>query len=382
MLLLVLVAAWLPTTDGRIAVGNLDAQIAGLTRAGDHGRELLELYLTRAQYLGSPGDYDQAEAIVEQMVRTPQHDMPLRPYFFRVQVRAALHQFRAAFADADRLYTYFGPTDAMEALRASLWQATGDEEKALPILEKRAKQHADLQSLGQLAVLKGLLGEVDEAERLFREGEASYHDASPFAVAWLEFQWGLMCERAGRLSTARELYQSAYERLPQYAPAIGHLAGVLAHLGEKERAIRLLEPLADRLDDPEYAAQLLTLRPDEKLRARAAKRYNQLLKKHPEAYADHGARFFLGQPRAIELAKLNLANRHTDEAYQLLIDALLAAKKDACPAAEEALRQRPRAGMFLRVAVANAWTRCGKMSQAEKLLSAPAPSPPATTPPR
>jgi Flp pilus assembly protein TadD len=381
-LLLVLVAAWLPTTDGRIAVGNLDAQIAGLTRAGGHGQELAGLLLTRAQYLGSPADYDHAEAITEEIVRTPQHDLPLRPYFLRAQVRMALHQFRAAQADVDRLYSFFGPTDAMQALRARLWEATGDEEKALPIFEQRAKQHADLQTVGQLAVLKGTLGQVEEAERLFGEAEASYHDASPFAVAWLEFQWGLLCERTGRLSTARERYQSAVERLPQYAPAIGHLAGVVAHLGEKERAIRLLEPLADRLDDPEYAAQLLTLRPDEKLRARAARRYDQLLKKHPEAYADHAARFFLGQPRAIELAKLNLANRHTDEAYQLLIDALLAAKKDACPMAEEALRKRPRAGMVLKIAVANAWTRCGKMSQAEKLLSAPAPSPPATTPPR
>src|SRR4051794_36668602 len=88
--------AGLATTDGKIAVGNLDAQIAGYQRAG-HQAELIGVYLTRAQYLGAPGDYDQAEELAEALVRRSPREA--RPYLLRAQVRAALHQFKGALSD-------------------------------------------------------------------------------------------------------------------------------------------------------------------------------------------------------------------------------------------------------------------------------------------
>jgi predicted Zn-dependent protease len=369
----------LPTTDGRIAVGNLDAQIAGLSRAG-HQQELVGAYLTRAQYLGAPGDYDQAEELAGELVRRSPREP--EPYLLRAQVRAALHQFGGALADARQAEKLGARKEALEALRAGVWQAMGDEEKALPFRENQARVRPDIESLGQLAVLEGQRGRIDEAERLFARAQDSYRDVSPFPLSWLYFQWGLLNERAGRISAARELYQAAHDRLPEHAPATGHLAGALAATGDKEQAIQLLSPLAERLEDPEYAAQLLQLRPDEKLRARTAQRYDELLRKHPEAFADHAARFYAGQPRALELARKNLANRHTDEAWQLYIESLLAVKHGACFAADEAVRQRTRPGAGLRVVVAKAWVGCGKMSQAEKLLTNTAPSPPPATPRR
>src|SRR6185436_8686043 len=147
-----------------------------------------------------------------------------------------LHQFRGALADA-RQAEKLGAN--VEALRAGVWQATGEEELALPFRERRARERPDIESLGQLAMLEAQRGRLDEAERRFSEAEASYQDVSPFAVAWLAFQWGLMEERAGRISAAREQYRTAHERLPDYAPATGHLAGALAASGEKEQAIAL-----------------------------------------------------------------------------------------------------------------------------------------------
>jgi tetratricopeptide (TPR) repeat protein len=355
-LIWLLLLAWGPLTDGKIAVGNLDAQIAGL--AG-HPGERARLLLTRAQYLGSPADYDLALALV------PPQDRELRG-----EVEAALHQFRLALADARSA----GAGD----LLASVQQAMGDEEMALPFRSKRAGR--DLQSLGELAVLEGVLGRFSEAEQHFAEAQASYHDVSPFGPAWLEFQWGLLEERQGRLAEALQHYEEAHRLLPDYAPATGHLAGALAMSGDRLRAIRLLTPLADRMEDPEYAAELLALQPDEQLRARATRRFDALVKKHPEAYADHAARFFLGRARAVELARRNLDNRHTDEAYALLIDALISVNQDACGVADKAWQQRPHAGAQLQVAVAKAFSRCGKLSQAEKVLTAP--SPPPTTPRR
>jgi hypothetical protein len=373
ILLLLALLDWGPTTDGKIAIGNLDAQIAGLLRAGHHA-EAVGPYLIRAQFLSAPGDYDQAEELAEMLLkRSPQKAQAL---LRRAEVRAALHEFTRALADARQAEKLDASLD-IEALRAGVWQATGEEEKALPFRRRAAEKRRDLESLGQLASLEGQLGHADEAERLFAEAQAAHHDVEPFGPAWLELQWGLLEERRGLGLAALEHFQAAHRLLPDYAPATGHLAAALAARGDRLQAIRLLTPLADRLEDPEYAAQLLTLQPDDQLRSRTAKRYDELLRKHPEAYADHAARFLLGQPRALELARQNLANRHNDEAYQLLISALMALKRDACAVADDAFQRRAHPGAPLRVAVAQAWSRCGKLSQAELLLKEPSP-PPAT----
>src|SRR5262249_49504814 len=141
----------LPTTDGKIAMGNLDAQIAGLAHAG-HEEELVGAQLTRAQYLGSPGDLDRAEQLAEGLVRRAPREP--RPYLLRAQVRAALHQFRGALADAAHAERLGAQPEALQALRAGVWQAMGDEEQALPLRERLARLRPDIESLGQLAVLK------------------------------------------------------------------------------------------------------------------------------------------------------------------------------------------------------------------------------------
>jgi hypothetical protein len=64
--------------------------------------------------------------------------------------------------------------------------------------------------------------------------------------------------------------------------------------------------------------------------------------KHPEAFADHAARFYLGAganpARALQLAKLNLGNRTTPEAFDLALTAALQAgdAKVACAIADHA----------------------------------------------
>jgi tetratricopeptide (TPR) repeat protein len=90
---------------------------------------------------------------------------------------------------------------------------------------------------------------------------------------------------------------AAHRRLPDYAPAQGHLAEVEAALGETDSAIARLRPLTITSDDPDYPAQLARIlsevgRVEEarEWRARAAARYDELLARHPEAFADHAGR--------------------------------------------------------------------------------------------
>jgi len=105
-------------------------------------------------------------------------------------------------------------------------------------------------------------------------------------------------------------------------------------------AIALVRPLVEQSDDPEYAGQLSSLLADSgardeaaALRARAAARYDQLIARHPAAFADHAARFWLGPgadaSKALTLARLNLAARRTAESQSLLAAAEHAAKPRA-----------------------------------------------------
>jgi methionine synthase II (cobalamin-independent) len=74
--------------------------------------------------------------------------------------------------------------------------------------------------------------------------------------------------------------------------------------------------------------------------------YAALVEKHPDAFADHAARFLLKDEPAIALplALRNLKLRQTTEAYDLALDASLAAgdSDQACRVAKEA-RARPHA---------------------------------------
>ncbi|MGA7050780.1 MAG: hypothetical protein WBZ37_05810 [Mycobacterium sp.] len=81
-------------------------------------------------------------------------------------------------------------------------------------------------------------------------------------------------------------------------------------------------------DDPDYPAQLARTfsdvgRVEEAggCRARAAARYDELVARHPDAFADHAAEFWLDagadQHRALALARRNLEVRQTPRAHEL-----------------------------------------------------------------
>jgi tetratricopeptide (TPR) repeat protein len=119
-------------------------------------------------------------------------------------------------------------------------------------------------------------------------------------VASLDFRRGLMWLGQRDLQTARAWFDVAVGRVPAYAPALGHLAEVDAALGARDAAIDRLRPLVASSDDPEYAASLASVLSDagypqeaEHWRISAAARYDELMLRHPEAFVDHAADFWL-----------------------------------------------------------------------------------------
>jgi tetratricopeptide (TPR) repeat protein len=338
-----MMAAQIRTTDGTIALVNLEAQIeslelqaAGGGLTGRWGAELVDRLTLRGQILGRIADYERAVALAEQLACHASADG--LAFLVRARTRTLLHRFEEALADldvADRL----GMAGAeVAAERAAIFQAVGRYDEAMALCRAAVGRRADFETLWALAALHAERGEIDAAEHLFGESCGRFRGVSPFGLAQLEFQRGHMWQEQGDLWRAREWLRAAWFRLPAFAQAAGHLAEVEAALGERESAIDRLTRLAGASDDPHYAAQLAGIlaeagRLEEAgvWRARAEARYDELMARHPAAFADHSAEFFLtvgGDPqRALGLAKQNFAVRQTPRARALLSRAVLACEQ-------------------------------------------------------
>lgn len=352
------------TTSGALAISNLSAQIAGLEAAvkghpakGEEQADLVQLLLLRAEILGVIRDYERAQGVADEMVKTAP-DKAIS-YLTRAQVRAALHLFEDANADLDEAARRGAHVSQTRGTRAAILAAVGKYDEALALRREAREARPTLWSIGSEAALLGEMGRFEEAARLFEESPRKYRDTSPFPIAQLEFQEGLMWERAGEKERARELFEAARERLPAYAHAVSHLAAMEPYA----RGIELLRPVVDRSDNPEYAAQLAELYrrrgeagEADALLERAKARWNALTERFPEAFADHAARFWLGaggdRPKALELAKKNAALRKTEASLDLLLSTALAAgsEESACEAAKAGIMLPYASAMFRSMA--------------------------------
>jgi tetratricopeptide (TPR) repeat protein len=295
-------------TAGAIAMINLQAQIDGLEQLVAGGRaaisvqvELIELITLRGQVLGRIGDYEWADERAEQLTRdAPADGMAI---VARARARARFHRFADALADLDAAQRLGADPALVDAERAGVFQAIGRYEAALTIYNEAAK-------------------------KLFDESRSRYRGVSPFPLALLDFQRGLMWLAQGDLHRALTWFVAAVRRVPAYAPAQGHLAEVEAALGEPEAAIARLLPLTASSGDPDYTASLARILGDAgraeeaaEWRNKTAARYDELMARHPEAFADHAAEFWLDAGDAVRarpFAQMNLEVRQTPRAHELL----------------------------------------------------------------
>jgi tetratricopeptide (TPR) repeat protein len=333
------------TTNGAIALRNFEAELAHAEQRLSEQptdpqrlRAMVDLRMVRAQFLGVLADYDQALELADRRVQATPEDP--QAYLQRANVRGRLHHFEEALADLTKAERRGLKGLAIDEPRAAILQATGQVAEALRLHRAAAEERPRLETLAGLAGLMAEEGRFEEAEKLYAQARAAYRDVSPFPVAWLEFQEGLLWESAGNLERAGQSWAAAHARLPAYSAAATHLAEVEAAAGRTEKAIALLRPVVERSDDPEYAAQLAGLlrgagkeAEAQQLLARAKAGFEHWTARHPLAFADHAARFWLGlgaDPRkALALAETNLASRRTAEALELYWEAVTAADAKA-----------------------------------------------------
>lgn len=319
----------LNTTSSGIAIANLDQQIAQLR--DEPGVE--ELLLVRSRFLGDYDALDRASSLAEGRFATS------RELLLRARARSAVHRFADALADVAAAERSGAEAGEVAALRASIFVATGRAAETIPLLEARLVRHAGYASRTALASAYASLGRLADADRLYAEALADLDTTLPFPYAWIYFARGMMWAEQGRdQARAETLYAQALTYLPEFVTANIHLAELEVALGDTKSAIGRLECVAQSTNEPEALALLgvLHMRTGGATRgareiAQAKRRYEWLLARHPLAFADHAAEFYLGAgadpERAWVLAQQNLANRPTDRAAALTIKAAEASRR-------------------------------------------------------
>lgn len=349
-------------TSGRIAVANLSASIEALERHRVQGagfedlRTLSDLLFLRGDLLGWIADHDQAErAAIEAVTTAPD---PAAALFLRGRLAARFHRFEEAGALLDGALAAGFPVRAVDAERATVFQATGRYGEAMWLRERLAVQDPGMPTLGALASLQAEMDRWVAAERSYETALAVDTSLSPLPCGQLLFEWGVSAMRRGALDRAEEIFTQLDAVLPQHVPARGHRAEVALAHGHADAALALITPLLEVSDDPRYrgtSATILAARGDREAAARDADRataaYELLLARRPEAYADHAAAFFAGignrPERAVELALLNARLRDTARARRLLArarDAAARAAERATHVTHEGGSRRARTG--------------------------------------
>jgi tetratricopeptide (TPR) repeat protein len=322
-------------TDGEIAVINLEsarrsawAQFARDPRLPGAAETIVEYERLAAQFLGDLDALDRMDALASQFADV---DHSYRAALVQAEVASSAHRFADARGHLAHAARMGGSAEAIERQRLAIDQACGVELDAVLAARRRiATASGRLEDLVPLGAVLADLERFAEADAVYRRAFDAYDDVSPFPLAWVCFQVGVLWGELAHIPNPDDAalwYHRAIAYLPGYVKARVHLAEIYADQGDIGEAESLLLPaLASR--DPEVCWRLADLLfaqgrfEEAKTQFDAARSgFDELLEKHVLAFADHAAEFYAGsgndRHRALELARANAANRPTRHAARL-----------------------------------------------------------------
>lgn len=307
------------TTASSIALANLDARIA---RGGDRA-ELVNLLLLRARFLSDQDALGRAERLAEEDPSTPAELLT------RARARSAVHRFQEALADVRTAERLGGAEQDLLPVRASILVALGRADEVLGPLEVWADRRPGVSSWSALATAYAAVERFEEADRAFARALDGLDTTLPFPAAWIEFARGTMWAEAAHQPTRAAAHLArAVSLFPEFVAANVHLAEIEQSTGAVATATGRLERVARVTADPEVLALLGMLHAEAGEVDRgfceillAGQHWEVLLGRHPLAFADHAAEFYLGPgrdpARAWTWARANLTNRRTRHALEL-----------------------------------------------------------------
>jgi tetratricopeptide (TPR) repeat protein len=333
-------------TDGEIAVINLESARRGEWARFAHDAGLpgvveavIDLERLVAQFLGDLGTLDRLEALAAEFARV---DDSSRAALVQAEVASTGHRFADARQHLERAALLGGPREVIERQTLAIDQACGVELEA--VLAARRRMAAASGRLEDLVPLGAVLADLErfaEADLVYRQAFDAYFDTSPFPLAWVAFQLGMLWGELVPVPVTNRAalwYRRAMGYVPGYVKARVHLAEICMTQGQTGEAEALLLPALSS-GDPEVHWRLAGVLiaqgrwQDAESRLEAARSgFDELLSRHLLAFADHGAEFYAGsgndRRRALELARINVANRPTRRAVRQMH---AIANADDCP---------------------------------------------------
>jgi len=331
-------------TDGEIASINLEsARRRAWTRFAQDPRrlgvaeEILAKERLAAQFLGDLDALDRLEALASQFACV---DDSSRATLVHAEVASSVHRFADARDHLARAALLGGSREAIERHRLTIDQACGVELEAVLAARRRiAAASGRLEDLVPLGAVLADLERFAEADAAYRQAFDTYDAMSPFPLAWVCFQLGMLWGElvpVPETNRAALWYRRALAYLPGYVKARVHLAEIHISQGHTGDAEALLLPAALSSRDPEVRWRLADVLiaqerfEEAETQIEAARlAFDELLQRHLLAFADHAAEFYDGSgndsTRALELARVNVANRPirraVKQAYAIAVNA-------------------------------------------------------------
>jgi hypothetical protein len=319
-------------TDGEIAAINLEsarrsawARFAQDPRLPGAAEAIVYSENLAAQFLGDLDALDRLDALASQFARA---DDSFRSALVQAEVASTVHRFAEARDHLARAASLGAPREEVDRHSLSIDQACGRDLDAVLAARRRiAAASGRLEDLVPLGAVLADLERFAEADAVYRQAFFSYSDVSPFPLAWVCFQLGMLWGELVPVpvpNLAALWYRRAIAYLPGYVKARVHLAEIYTSKGQTQDAKALLGPVLSSRD-PEVRWRLAdVLIAQERLEEAKAHLdaarigFEELLRKHPLAFADHAAEFYAGSGSdyrlALELARANVANRPTRRA--------------------------------------------------------------------
>ena len=323
------------TTDGEIALINLESARRGSwsrffadpQREGVAETVVMHEQLT-AQFVGDVWALDRLESLANSLAAALPSSA--RTALIRAQVSSMTHRFTDARHYLAQAEIGGAPTDEIRLLKLNVDQACGANlDRVLDQRREIARKSGRLEDLAPLGALLTDLREFIDAHQVYTQGLRGYSDVSPLPPAGACFQLGVLWgELVPEPDTARaaQWYKRSIDYLPSYTKARIHLAEIYLSQGRLSEAEALLAPAVSS-GDPEVQWRLADVKaaqgkaPDGEAHLQAARsQFDFLLERHLLAFADHGAEFYARSGndlrRALDLARVNIANRPTLRAFE------------------------------------------------------------------
>jgi hypothetical protein len=190
-------AASTASFDGEIAAINLEsarrrawARFAQGERLPGVVEAVVDYERLAAQFLGDLDALDRLGALTSQFARV---NDSFRAALVQAEVASTVHRFADARHHLARAALMSGPREEIERHSLSIDQACGVElDAGLAARRRIAAASGRLEDLVPLAAVLGDLERFTEADVVYRQAFYWYNDISPFPLAWVCFQLGML----------------------------------------------------------------------------------------------------------------------------------------------------------------------------------------------